>query len=177
MNRAARVAPELETRGGNILALLAALGLYRSLGERLLADRGIADVREDGWYSLQCFVAVLEEIERRVGPHTMFQIGRQIPEFVRLPERVRGFEEVCAAFDKAFDLNHRGGDAGGIGYSVTGSRSAVIVTTTPYPCDFDRGVIQGFFQRFQESRVSVERDPSRPCKSEGGLSCTYRVHL
>ena len=177
MSRERAFPPELQTRGGNILALLAAMGPYRLQGEELLAAQGITDVSADGWYSLQAFVTVLDEIARRVGPHTLFQIGRQIPDHIRMPERIRGFEEICAAFGKAFDLNHRGGDVGGIGYSITGPRSAVIVTSTPYPCDFDRGVIQGFFQRFQDSRVAVARDPNRPCKAEGGKSCTYFVHL
>ncbi|MDQ3522857.1 MAG: hypothetical protein M3434_11050 [Gemmatimonadota bacterium] len=60
---------------------------------------------------------------------------------------------------------------------MTGSRSADIVTSTPYPCDFDRGVIQGFFQRFMDGRVTVMHDAHRACKALGGTSCTYLVRL
>lgn len=177
MNRRRTFAPEIEVSGGNILALLAAMGAFRARGEELLAEQGISSVVADGWYPLGGFLAALESISRGIGPHTLFQIGRQIPDYIFLPARVNSFEDTCAAFDSAFHLNHRGGDAGGIGYQVTGSRSATIITSTPYPCDFDRGVIQGFFQRFMDSRVSVVHDAQRACKALGGASCTYQVRL
>ncbi len=177
MNRRRTFAPEIEVSGGNILSLLAALGSFRSMGEELLAEQGVSGVVAQGWYPLQGFLAALESISRKVGPHTLFQIGRRIPDHIFLPAKLNSFEDICAAFDAAFNLNHRGGDAGGIGYQVTGSRSATIVTSTPYPCDFDRGVIQGFFQRFMDSRVSVVHDEERACKAVGGTCCTYLVRL
>ena len=177
MNHRRTFAPSIEVRGGNILSMLAAMGRFRPVGEAILASHGMTAVEADGWYPLQAFVDSLENISSSIGPHTLFQIGRQIPEYIKLPPGVHSFEDVCAAFDRAFSLNHRGGDAGGVGYDLTGSRSAVIVTTTPYPCDFDRGVIQGFFQRFLASRVTVTPDPNQPCKGAGGRSCTYLVRL
>lgn len=177
MNRRRPFGPKVEVSGGNILSLLAAMGAFRERGEEILGENGIRGVTAQGWYPLQGFLATLDSISRTVGPHTLFQIGRRIPDHIFLPARINTFEDVCAAFDAAFDLNHRGGDAGGIGYHVTAIRSATIITSTPYPCDFDRGVIQGFFQRFMDRRVTVAHDETRACKALGGSSCTYLVRL
>lgn len=172
-----RVAPDATVSGGNILSMLAAMGPFRRRGEQILEENGIHDVQVEGWYPLQAYVTALQAIGSKMGPNTLFQIGRQIPNHVPLPPGIDSFEKVLASFGLAFDMNHRGAQPGAITFDVKNPRSATITTGTPYPCDFDRGVIVGFFQKLMALRVVVDAMEGAPCKARGGETCTYGVTL
>jgi hypothetical protein len=163
--------------GGNILSMLAAMGPFRKRGELILREHGIEDVAVEEWYSLPAYVDALRTIGEKMGPNTLLQIGRQIPNHVPLPPGIDTFEKVLASFGLAYDMNHRGVEPGAIGYDVLSDRSATITSGTVYPCDFDRGVIQGFFQTLLRTPVNVMHDPNRGCKSLGSPTCTHHVVL
>ena len=163
--------------GGNILSMLAAMGPFRSRGEQILREVGIFDVQAEAWYPLAAYVQALETIGQKMGPNTLYQVGRQIPNHVPIPPGVDTFERVLGSFGPAFDMNHTGMPPRLIAFEVETERSGRIVSRTPYPCDFDRGVIQGFFQRLLNTRAIVEPESGAPCKRTGGDSCTHRVSL
>jgi hypothetical protein len=162
--------------GGNILSMLAAMGPFRKRGEQILEEHGIRDVDVERWYPFPAYVQALGAIGDKMGPNTLFQIGKQIPNHVPLPPGIDSFEKVLASFGVAFDMNHRGVRPGSITFQVLSDRAANITSATPYPCDFDRGVIQGFFQKLLLTRVNVVHD-SGGCKKEGGDCCTHLVTL
>ena len=172
-----RFSPDATVSGGNILSMLAAMGPFRRRGEQILEENGIRDVQVDGWYSLPAYVTALQAIGSKMGPNTLFQIGRQIPNHVPLPPGIDTFEKVLASFGMAFDMNHRGAQPGAITFDVKNPRSATITTGTPYPCDFDRGVIVGFFQKLLSTRVTVDPMEGMACKARGGETCSYGVTL
>jgi hypothetical protein len=177
VNRPATVPAHATVSGGNILSMLAAMGPFRKRGEAILAEHGIADVNVEQWYPLHAYVASLQTIATKMGPNTLLQIGKQIPNHITLPPGLDTFEKILPSFGIAFDLNHRGvPPAGGITFQVTSERSATITTATPYPCDFDRGVIQGFFQTLLGTRVSVTHEEGA-CKNYGSGTCTHVVML
>ncbi len=171
-----RVAAHAEVSGGNILSMLAAMGAFRRRGEQLLADAGIADLRVDGWYPLPAYVRALATIERSIGPNTLYRVGQEIPNFIPVPPGLDTFEAVVGCFGPAFDMNHRGTGAG-ITFEMRDAHTGVIVSGTPYPCAFDRGVIMGFLLKFLGVRCSVEHAPGSPCKAAGGDFCTHVVTL
>ena len=173
---AARVAIDAEVSGGNILSMLAAMGAFRRRGEQLLADRGIATVEADGWYSLRAYVKALGTIERSIGPNTLYRVGQEIPNYIPTPPGLTTFERVVGCFGPAFDMNHRGTVAG-ITFEMRDSHTGIITSATPYPCAFDRGVIMGFLLKFLGVRCTVEHAPGTPCKATGGESCTHVVSL
>jgi hypothetical protein len=172
-----RFAPDATVSGGNILSMLAAMGPFRRRGEQILEENGIVGVEVERWYPLAAYVSALRAIGEKMGPNTLFQIGRQIPNHVPLPPGIDTFEKVLASFGMAFDMNHHGTQPGAITYTVQNPRNGTIVTGTPYPCDFDRGVIVGFFQKLLSTRVNVEPREGAPCKARGGETCTYGVTL
>ncbi|HKG92192.1 MAG TPA: hypothetical protein VKA84_09885 [Gemmatimonadaceae bacterium] len=161
--------------GGNILSMLAAMGPFRRTGERILADHGIRDVTAEGWYPLDAYVRSLDTIEAKMGPNTLYQVGKEIPNHIMLPPGLDTFPVVIGSFEPAFAMNHRGWAGVPISHRVTGPKSGVIISATPYPCDFDRGVIQGFFTKLLGARLKVEHDPTKECKKKGGRSCTHIV--
>ena len=162
--------------GGNILAMLAAMGAFRKLAEQLLAERGIDKVSPDGWYSLADCAAVLHALELRIGPNAVFRVGKEIPNHIQLPPGLDSFEKVAGCFAPAFALNHRNADSGGIDHEMTSPDSATIVSGTPYPCDFDRGVILGFFQTLLQLTPEYQHD-SLLCKKRGAAVCVHYVSL
>ena len=163
--------------GGNILSMLAAMGPFRKRGEQILMEHGLSDVVVEGWYPLQAYVAALRTISQKMGPNTLLQIGKQIPNHVPLPPGLDTTEKVLASFGMAFDMNHRGMPTGLITYRMESDTEADITSGTPYPCDFDRGVIQGFFQHLLSRRVLVTHDSGAGCKNEGAATCTNHVRV
>ena len=169
-----QTAAAAQVSGGNILSMLAAMGAFRKTGEQILAERAITNVTANGWYPLAAYADGLNEIERRIGPNTLFRIGKEIPNHIQLPPGLDAFEKVAGSFGPAFSMNHRGAGAGGIAYEITGPEQATIVSATPYPCDFDRGVIQGFFQKLLKITLKHEHDPGS-CKKRGDERCVHHV--
>lgn len=167
--------PSVQVSGGNILSMLAAMGPFRKRGEQILQEQGISGVDREGWYPLEAYVRALEAIGEKMGPNTLFQIGKHIPDHAMLPPGIDTFQKVAASFGVAFDQSHRGGNAGRISYGMPSDRSAEIVTSTPYPTDFDKGIVQGFFQKLISTRVNVVEDPGKPSKRNGAETSTFLV--
>jgi hypothetical protein len=73
-------------------------------------------------------------------------------------------------------MNHRGAGAGGITFSITSPNTGIIISGTPYPCDFDRGVIQGFFRKLVKGTLNYSHDASS-CKKAGTDTCVHNVSM
>jgi hypothetical protein len=168
------IPPDAQVSGGDVLSMLAATGAFRKTAEQLLADRGIANVQPDAWYSLVGYAAAMHDLEQRVGPNAVFRIGKEIPNHIELPPGLETFEKVAASFGSAFAMNHRNAGNGGIDYEITAPDSATIVSGTPYPCDFDRGVILGFFQKLLHVAPHYHHD-NLLCKKKGAAVCVHYV--
>lgn len=166
--------PDAQVSGGDVLSMLAATGAFRKTAEQLLAEHGITDVQPGEWYSLPAYAAAMHDLEHRVGPNAVFRIGKEIPNHIELPSGLDTFESVAAAFGPAFAMNHRNAGNGSIDYELTGPESATIVSGTPYPCDFDRGVILGFFQKRLHITPHYQHD-NLLCKKKGAAVCVHYV--
>lgn len=169
-----RLPPDALVSGGNVLAMLAATGAFRKTAEQLLAERGITGVSPEGWYPLAPCADVIHELEMKIGPNAVFRIGKEVPSHIQLPPGLDSFEKVAGAFGPAFALNHRNAGTGGIEHEITGPDSATIVSGTPYPCDFDRGVILGCFQTLLHLAPHYEHD-AHLCKKRGSAVCVHYV--
>ena len=168
--------PDALVSGRNVLAMLAAMGAFRKMAEQLLTDRGITNVSPEAWYSLAPCAEVMHDLETKIGPNAVFRIGKEIPNHIELPPGLDSFDRVAGSFGPAFALNHRNAGAGGIEHEITAPGSATIVSGTPYPCDFDRGVILGFFQVLLHVAVHHQHD-ALLCKKRGSAVCVHYVSL
>jgi hypothetical protein len=160
-----KVPADSTVSGGYILAMLAAMGPFRKRGEWVLADVGIVEVEADRWYPLRAYVEAL------------LQIGKQIPTHAPLPQGLDTFAKVAGSFGPMFDTNHRGTAPKGITWEPRGDRSARITTGTPYPCEFERGIILGLFQKLLRARVSLTHVEDSECRNEESRTDTYEVTL
>src|SRR6476661_1815904 len=166
--------PDALVSGGNVLAMLAATGAFRNMAEQLLAEHDIANVSPAAWYPLATCADVMHQLEMKIGPNAVFRIGKEVPSHIQLPPGLDSFEKVAGSFGPAFALNHRNAGTGGIEHEITGPESATIVSGTPYPCDFDRGVILGFFQTLLHLAPHYQHD-AQLCKKKGAAVCVHYV--
>jgi len=181
LSESSRVDPRLATiqvRGEVILAILEST---RSLGDaalKILGRHRITDVAAGRWYRLDHLLEVLAELEASMTDTTLYTIGHKIHRNAVLPGEYGDFLESLARIDEAYHLNHQGGDIGHYTFSQTSPRQVLIVSTSLYPCEFDRGVVHGFAGCARPAEIqhlTVSHDPQAPCRRRGGASCTYSV--
>ena len=182
----------IEVNGSTIMSVIAGFGDFRGLADRALAAAGIADLEDDvsAWYPQQAWLDAFKAISEKVGVSILLKIGKEIPEKAELPPGMDTIEAVLQGIDVAYHMNHRNKRGEilfdpnraramleGIGhytYEKKGDTSAIMVCNNPYPCDFDRGLIDAFAARFKPfSRV--KHDDTQPCRKDGASTCTYII--
>ena len=180
--------PGIFVLGMAILAVIRSMGKYAVLAENALARQGIKSVKHHGWYPQQAFLNAFRAVDHEIGENTLFRMGKNIPEFTGLPPGVATVEEALNGLDAAYHSHHKdehgvlidpvsGATREGIGHYAFHSarpRAAVMVCDTPYPSDFDRGILVGVARRFRPLATAV-LDETKPTRKRGGDSCTYLV--
>jgi hypothetical protein len=182
----------IEVNGESVMAVLDGMGNFREKGREILASNGILAPEAGRWYSHQALLDSLKQISESFRPITLTSIGRKTPELIRFPVGIQGIHQALLSLDIAYHLNHRKNGKllfdnaerkvlEGIGhyfYKQAGPSSAVMVCTSPYPCEFDRGLIDATALRFLPSGVGdirVVHEASDHCRKTGDDFCTYRV--
>lgn len=160
-----------------MLAIVNGMGIFRTTAIEILRNHGIHNPVPDQWYPQEAWLAAFAEIQRTIGSSTLRQIGLQIPDIAKFPPEINSIEAALSAIDVAYHMNHRGGEIGTYGFTMTGDRQGKMVCANPYPCDFDRGIIEAMAERFRpQGSVPVIRDDgTQPCRKTGGESCTYLI--
>ncbi|MCG8455307.1 MAG: DUF2378 family protein [Holophagales bacterium] len=175
MNRF-KVAPEVEVTGAVVLAVVDVMGAFGSVARRILAENGIADPLPDRWYPLRSWLASFDTIVKDVGPNTLHMIGRHVAATAPVPPHVNTPELALITLDDAYHSQHKGGDVGHFHYIPSGERSGTMVSSTPYPSDFDRGVIMALAERLAPERYAdVRLDASAESRKDGGETCTFLI--
>jgi hypothetical protein len=124
----------------------------------------------------------MKEVSERLGHTVLYLIGTKIAHNAILPEGIDSFEVCLEAIDQAYHMNHRGGDIGFYKYSFNGHdgaiRRATMECRNPYPCSFDKGVLEGFSQRFKPDAckdIFIREDEQSNCRKKGHESCFYQI--
>ncbi len=170
--------PKVDVLGEVVLSLVNVMGAFKGISLDALGQNGIVDPEPDKWYSQQAWLDSFKVIAEKVGPNTLYQVGRQVPQQYRFPPGVDSIETVLTNLDAAYRSAHRGGEVGHYRYEILGLNAGQMTCDNPYPCDFDRGIISALAQRFEPpgSLVDVQHVDSEPCKKHGAESCTYRIN-
>jgi hypothetical protein len=170
------MSPDVEVNGETVRSVILGMGTFKPRAVSILAEHGIEDPRPGRWYSQQGWLNAFRHIADEIGPNTLYQIGMKIPESAKFPSQIRTVENALEAIDVAYHMNHRGGYIGHYRYEAAGPAAARIVCDNPYPCEFDRGIIQAMAKRFAGGRpVGVRHDGTGSCRTEDGPYCTYVV--
>ncbi len=170
--------PKVEVLGEVVLSLVNVMGAFKGISLEALAQNGIVDPHPDRWYSQQAWLDSFKVIAEKVGPNTLYQVGRQVPRQYRFPPGVDSIDAALSGLDGAYRGSHRGGEVGHYKFQVLGLNAGRMTCDNPYPCDFDRGILSALAQRFEPpgSLVDVRHEDNAPCKKEGADSCTYMIH-
>ncbi len=185
-------AADVEVNGETVLSIVEGMGNSKEMALSILAKHGIANPQPGQWYAQQSWLDAFKTIAESIGENTLFAIGRKIPEKAQFPPAIDNIEKALAAIDIAYHMNHRirgvtlfdpsnGSMKEGIGhytYEKIDGKSARMLCKNPYPCDFDRGIIEAMGRRFKPKDslfLTVAHDDSQPCRKKGSDTCTYHV--
>lgn len=184
--------PGIEVNGEAILSVIDG-STIKGVAIALLARHGIIQPRPGQWYSQQAWLNCFKEIHASIGPNTCFLIGRKIPENAVFPADIDNIEKALSSIDVAYHLNHRkngtilfdaqsGQMHEGIGHygyeRIPGRKQAHMICNNPYPCDFDRGIIDTMARKFKPNGTlftKVTHDDTAPCRKLGADACTYLI--
>ena len=174
--------------------MVGGFGPLRSIVERMLCRDGLidgggrlAEIDLSGWYSQQAWLDALREVDERFGTEILFNIGAEIPNNAMFPSPAVDIHSAIRSIDVAYHLNHRrdgrvmydaesGAMIEGIGhygYEPMGPGHILSTCVTPYPCEFDLGIVTMMARRF-EPRTIVEHVGSE-CRRHGAQACTYSL--
>ena len=170
------MSPDVDVNGETVRSVILGMGSFRPRALAILRAHGIDNPIPGLWYSQEGWLSAFRHIAEEIGPNTLYQIGMKIPESANFPPHITTVEAALAAIDVAYHMNHRGGEIGHYTFEAAGPSAARILCDNPYPCEFDRGIIQAMVRRFADTEsVSVRHDESLPCRNKDGESCTYVV--
>lgn len=148
-------------------------------GLEILAENGFEDPQPDDWYPLVELLNALEAIGTALGDEALTRLGTKIPEGVDWPSNVDSASGGFATVDEAYRLNHRGGEIGSYEFAEVADRERRVTCANPYPCAFDKGIIEGtlraFSHNFSYTPMVFLHETSDRCRADGGEECTYRV--
>jgi hypothetical protein len=186
----------MQVNGQTILSIVDGIGAFSLLAENCFRDVGLPNPKNivpTSDYPQQNWLDAFRLISERVGSHTLFQIGKKIPENAKFPPEIKTIEDALSSIDIAYHMNHRNrkGETlfdpkriperimlegiGHYGYTkIPEQNKALMVCENPYPCDFDWGIITTMVKRFNQSAIVIH-DDSQPCRKRAGKSCTYIV--
>jgi len=168
----------VEVNGETVLSVICAMEGERERALRILASHGIQNPRPGEWYRQQSWLDAFKEIAETGGGDTLFKIGQKIPYNAKFPPSVNTVEKALLSLDAVYHINHRGGGIGSYRFVRTGERSGIMICKNPYPCDFDRGLIEAVIDRFssgESAAATVRHDDTAPCRRTDADSCTYLV--
>lgn len=171
----------VEINGQTILAMIDGVAKfsenYRDTVRRALRENGVVDPTPGEWYPQQAWLDAFGELAADLEPHILDRIGERIPAAADWPGGISSVEDGLRSIDKAYRMNHRGGEIGSYRFRSTGDREGVVTCDNPYPCPFDRGIIRAVARDHAPvgGFVFVE-ETGEECRRTGGESCTYTVH-
>jgi len=173
--------PNVKVNRQTILALvngMGSIGIFKKMALDALKTNGIELLKSQEWYPQQAWLNTFNYIAKEMGPQTLFQIGKKVPENAKFPPHIKSLEEALNSIDVTHHLNHKDGEIGHYDSMFVNDSKAVIISNNPYPCEFDRGIIEGICHKFKTKNTAffvVEHDDKQPCRRNGAYSCTYFV--
>jgi len=181
--------PRVEVNGQTILSVLEGIPEYKEFALGVLEKNGIRHIRRGSWHPQQNWLDAFRDIAREIGGFTLYSIGRSIPDNADWPPQIESLEGALASIDLAYHMNHRiGGERlydavtgalkEGIGHYAflkKADRTIRLDCSTPYPCDFDKGIIAAVANKFKAAEEIVSIREEGACRKTGAESCAYVV--
>lgn len=168
-----------EVRGEALDAVVTAVSALapatRMRVQTILADEGVLHVTSAEWYQLADYIDTLDAIESAVGSSVLRRIGMQLPILTAGEVDATDPSSLLDELDEAYAAVHRGQHAGGFEFQPTSASGGTIRSTTPYPDEFDRGILDAAFAGRSATDIYARVTPS----TGFGLPATdteYEIH-
>ena len=76
----------VEVNGETVLSIVAGMGAFKSTALKILAENGIENPQPGIWYKQQDWLNSFKQISGIIGPNTLTEIGKVIPENAVWPQ-------------------------------------------------------------------------------------------
>lgn len=133
------------------------MAVFKDRMREMLNERGIEepDPTPGEWYPIDNFLAVLNAVENDTGENALRKVGEATPQFIEWPEEVDSPRAGLDKLNAVYDSTHRNVD-GSFSIEEAGDDEADIVSTTPYPYNWEKGFIKGTAEEFGSPFTRVE---------------------
>ena len=163
-----------EVSGASIETVLdEVMSVFRAQIRDSLAQKGISEVSANDWYPADTFAAVLDVVERDAGASTVNKLGAAMTESMEWHGSPGSPEEAFAMLSDGLYTCHRG-QVGDYETAVEADGQVTVDADTPYPCEFDKGVLKRTAKEFGAEFPNVE-EVGDGCRDEGANTCVYRI--
>lgn len=171
------ISDKVEVNGETVLSVVNGVGAFKRQALEILTKSGINNPQPGQWYSQQAWLDAFREISEKIGPKSLFSIGKAIPANAKFPPDIDNIQKALASIDIAYHMNHKGGEIGHYQVVKTESNKAVMVCNNPYPCDFDMGIIEAMAEKFkpEDSIMTFVEHDGQNCRKKGADSCSYII--
>jgi hypothetical protein len=168
--------PLAMVRAMNVRATLDAFKQQPLFAKSLLApfELNVENVKPDQYVPVQRWLDAMRHLQKELGPFVLRQVGTNLFGNAVIPPELNSVEAMLEALDNIYYLNHRGN----VGhYHVTRGTdgSFSVRCETPYPRQFERGLIEGIARHptlSQGKRYSVQYTDGKPGSKH---TCTVTV--
>jgi len=136
--------PDARVRAANVKATLAGFQLRPSLGQRLIEkhDLELEDLTPETFIPVQRWLDALKELLDEVGPNIVQRVGAALSQNADFPPQFDTLDKLFEHMDAIYNHNHRG-DVGRYVTTRDDDGSWNIRCETPYPRQFERGLVEG----------------------------------
>jgi hypothetical protein len=168
--------PAATVRAANVRATLDAFRLMPAMGRRLVERHKLAfdDLASDKFVPLQHWLDALRDLQAGVGDAVLCRVGMAVIENALFPPQLHRVEAALEVLDKIYYMNHRG-DVGHYHTRRLPNGTWEVRCETPYPRQFERGLIQGFCRNPRLTCGDIYHVSYREGAAGADLSCTVIV--
>ncbi len=168
----------VEVLGDTILAMIHAVPVGWEIRLDFFRMNGI-DPREGQWYPQQPCLNAMRAILEQIGEYNLFLVGKGLVH-AHEGKSCKGLRQAINALKTFYHQVHRGGETGTYTLEIFDEkqRAAMVVSTTPYPDAFERGILAALVRKYgpEDALEQVLIDRSKPCKREGADSTTFILY-
>jgi hypothetical protein len=169
-----------EVLGEFVLEILNRLYDLKSDTIKILKKYGIQDLEEIKWYPFEDWIRGFREISKEIGPTRLYIMGTGISENIEEPVPIDSLKKAFDLSNRIYQKKHRKIEFGKfelLNFDDV-KREAEIMSDTPYPCDFERGIIMGMANKhrpYDSKNIWVVHKDFRECRKKGFERCKYFI--
>jgi len=136
----------------------------------------IGELDPDGWYPQQTWLDILREAADEM-QLDLLTIGNRVAANFQMPDGAFSLSRLLELVEDSYHTTHRHADPVHVSATQVAEREVHIVDNSPYPDEFQYGVIFGLFQKLMpmDANLTVRYDDGAPTRSDGADATTYIV--